>query len=261
MTRKLFLYTLIPLALNCFGWGQKGHDVTAYIAEQHLSPTAMAAVDSLLDGKSIVYWSNWLDNASHRKDYAYTNTWHYKNIDEKQHYYDVKPFKTGDVVTAIKEQSAILSDTSKSKDERALALKILVHLYGDIHQPMHLGRASDRGGNYHKVRYFKQYTNLHSVWDSKLPEYGHKWSYTEWQQQIDRADAAETAAILSVSDPQDIGAETHAITVAVYENTPEDTNIEYDYIADWTPTVEKQFLRGGLRLANLLNSIFDPDGE
>ena len=52
-------------------WGQKGHDVTAYIAEQHFTPATAEAVADILDGMSPVYWANWLDNASHTPEYAY----------------------------------------------------------------------------------------------------------------------------------------------------------------------------------------------
>ena len=45
----------------------------------------------------------------------------------------------------------------------------------------------------------------------------------------------------------------------MYDTTPQGTNISYDYIAEWTPTIEQQFLKGGLRLADVLNSIFDPE--
>ena len=84
MMKKILLNAAVLLSicnLNAFGWGQKGHDATAYIAEQHLTDATKAALDSILEGKSIVYWANWLDNASHTPEYAYTKTWHYKNVD------------------------------------------------------------------------------------------------------------------------------------------------------------------------------------
>ena len=241
-------------ALMAFAWGQKGHDTVAYIAECHLTPEAKAAAEDLLDGKSIVYYANWLDNASHTPEYAYSKTWHYKNIDADQTFRSAPVYHKGDIVTALDEQIALLGDTTKNKEERALALKMVVHLIGDIHQPMHLGHASDRGGNSWYVTYFKGKSNIHSVWDSKLPESAHKWSYTEWQRQIDRADEAQTREILSLDKPREWAEQTYEICREVYERTPVNTNIEYNYIADWTPVVEQQFLRGGLRLAKVLNS-------
>ena len=243
--------------LPSFGWSQKGHDTVAFIAENHLTPATKAAVDSLLDGKSIVYWSNWLDNASHTPEYAYSKTWHYKNIDADQTFRSAPLLPSGDIVRAINEQVAVLADTSVIDSRRALALKIVTHLLGDIHQPMHLGHASDRGGNSWTVKYFKQPTNLHSLWDSRLVESGHKWSYTEWQQQIDRATPAEQLVIIS-GNIDDWARQSVETAAEVYRDFPAGKNISYNDIARWAPVVEDQYLKGGLRLAHVLNLIFDP---
>ncbi|MDE7396439.1 MAG: S1/P1 nuclease [Muribaculum sp.] len=243
-------------ALTMFGWGQKGHDTTAAIAERHLTPEAKAAVDSILDGRSIIYWSNWLDNASHTPEYAYTKTWHYRNIDADQTWDSAPLNPAGDVVSAINEQLAALATPDRPIEETRLSLIILVHLMGDLHQPMHIGHASDLGGNRWNVKYFGRNTPLHSVWDTNLVESGHKWSYSEYADQIDRVNAEEQAAIIA-GTPDDWGRQTYEICTHVYNTTPVDANLSYDYVAAWTPTVENQFLRGGLRLAALLNSIYN----
>lgn len=247
---------LLPAWTDALAWGQKGHDTTAAIAERHLTPAAKAALDSLLDGKSIVYWSNWLDNASHTPEYAYTKTWHYKNIDAGVDYDKAPLLGTGDVVRAIPEQIAIAADPAASREQKQLAVKIIVHLLGDIHQPLHMGHASDLGGNRWQVKYFGRDAKLHSVWDSNLPESAHKWSYTEWVDQIDRATPQQQAEMVK-GTPHDWGKETFKVCTDVYDQTPQDTQISYDYIAKWAPVVEQQFLKGGLRLADVLNSIFD----
>ena len=243
--------------LSAFGWGQKGHDTVAYIAQQHLTPTTQEAIDSLLDGYSIVYWANWLDNASHTADYEYTKTWHYKNIDADKTYENAPKIKEGNIVDAIYDQVNILKDSTLSKEDRSLALKMVVHFLGDIHQPLHMGHASDKGGNYHNVKFFKNGTNLHTIWDTNLPEASHNWSHTEWQVEIDRLSPQKQLEIVKGGNPDIWGKETYEICAEIYESTPLSTNIEYDYISKWTPTVELQFERGGLRLADILNSIFD----
>lgn len=248
-------------ALNCYPWGQKGHDTVVFIAENHLTPTTKLAVDSLLDGKSMVYYANWLDQASHTPEYAYSKTWHYKNIDADQTFESAPILDSGDIVTAIIEQTKVLSEDGREKNEKQLALKMIIHFLGDIHQPMHLGHASDLGGNKHYVKYFGKDSNLHSVWDSSLPESAHKWSYTEWQQQIDRATDEVMSEIILEGHPAKWAEETYEIGKKVYDVTPEGYKISYDYIAEWTPIIEQQFLRGGLRLADLLNSIFDENYE
>lgn len=242
-----------------FGWGQKGHDTVAFIAENHLTPVTRQKISELLDGKSIVYWANWMDNASHTPEYAYTKTWHYKNIDPEFSYDTAPNIPEGNVVQAIYEQTELLNKPDTSKEQKALALKMIVHFMGDLHQPMHMGRASDLGGNRHSVKLFDRYSNLHSAWDSWLPEQAHKWSYTEWAQQIDRNDTTVNEEIFTITNPDEWGRQTYEIATKIYDTTPEDSALSYDYIAEWTPVVEQQFLRGGLRLADILNSIFDTE--
>ena len=120
---------------------------------------------------------------------------------------------------------------------------------------MHLGRATDLGGNLRPVRFFDKETNLHSVWDTSLVESAHKWSYTEWQRQIDRLTKQEAEAV-AAGTPADWVAETLEICRKVYDETPEGSRISYDYIAAAAPVIERQLLRAGHRLARLLNEIY-----
>lgn len=254
----------IILGLACLGvsssawaWGQKGHDVTAYIAEQHLTPATLQAVTDLLDGMSMVYWSNWLDNASHTPEYAYTKTWHYKNVDADRTYWTQPEQAGGDVVQALRLNIGVLTDSTKTKENKELAMRMLVHLMGDLHQPMHMGRSTDRGGNAVKVKYFGHDNNLHSIWDSSLLESAHKWGYTEWQHQIDRL-PEETEVVTVGGNLDDWGQKTVAIAKNIYESLPANANFSYNEVADWAPVIEAQLLIGGLRLAHVLNSIYDP---
>ena len=254
--KKLFFLGLCLLAARSgFAWGQKGHDVTAYIAECHLTPAAAKKIDKVLGGYSPVYFANWLDNASHTPEYAYTKTWHYLNVDEGRTLDDMPANPQGDILKAVTEIVAKLRAGGLSPEEEAFNLKMLIHLLGDMHCPMHTGRLSDIGGNQRPVLMFGRRTNLHSAWDSAILEAGHKWSYTEWQEQIDRLTDDE-AALVQAGEPQDWLKETHAICVGIYEDSPEGTKISYDYVDKYTPVIEQQFVRGGYRLARLLNEIY-----
>ncbi len=254
---KFFLPLLVSIifAQNSWGWGQMGHDIVANIAENHLTRKSQKAVNELLDGKSMVYWSNWLDNASHTPEYAYTKTWHYKNVDQDFTYDTMEQEPNGDVVSAIKNQVEILQNKKSLKEDKQLALKILVHLVGDLHQPMHMGHLSDLGGNKWTVTHFNRTTNLHSLWDTPMIESGHSWSHTEWTEELDRVNHSEIKKICYGSIDE-WAKETLAITTDIYQSTPENARLSYDYHAKWTPLVEQQLLRGGLRLAYLLNNIF-----
>ena len=246
------------MALHSWGWGQKGHDVTANIAERHLTPATAAAVDSIFQGKSLVYWANWLDNASHTPAYAYSKTWHYLNVDADQTYETMPKNLQGDVVDAIRYNIGVLGDTTNNDPAaKALALKMLVHCVGDMHQPLHMGRKTDLGGNRVKVKYFGRDTNLHSIWDGSLVESAHKWSYSEWADQVDRLPAGQQVLLLS-GNIDDWAKATHDIATEAYKEIPEGYNVSYNDVARWAPVIEDQLLRGGLRLAHILNSIFDP---
>ena len=132
---------------------------------------------------------------------------------------------------------------------------MLIHLVGDMHCPMHTGHLSDLGGNLRPVTMFTTPTNLHSIFDTSVPEAAHRWSYTEWQQQIDRLSREEIAEV-QAGEPRDWVLETFGLCEEIYDYTPEGSKISYDYIAKYTPVIELQFLRGGLRLARLLNEIY-----
>ncbi len=255
MKKILLCWFALAAVFNAHAWGQKGHDVTAWIAEQHLTPEAAAAVDRILGGHSLVYYANWMDNASNTPEYAYSKTWHYLNIDEGETLETQPRHPQGDVLTAL---DGIIKRIRKGKlkpAEELDQLRMLIHLVGDLHCPMHAGRSTDRGGNRVPVLYFGRENNLHSIWDTALVESAHKWSYSEWQQQIDRLSQAD-AEMLCQGSPADWFRETAAITASIYKVTPAGAKISYDYLNTMTPVIEQQFLRGGLRLASLLNALY-----
>lgn len=245
---------LVPTLASA--WGQKGHDVVAYIAERHLSKRTLKRITEVLDGNSLVYVANWMDNASHTDEYAYTKTWHYVNVDPDEGSYNNSTKATsGDVVTAINGiVDRIKSGTLTAKQERA-ELMMLIHLVGDMHCPMHAGMKSDRGGNGTKVKYFGKQRNLHSVWDSEIVESVHRWSYSEWQQQVDRASRKEQKAIAQ-GRPNDWIEETVLLAHDIYATSSTGENLSYDYVAHYAPVVEQQLLKGGIRLAKILEELY-----
>lgn len=256
MKRLLVVCLSLLLAHEALAWGQKGHDVTAYVAENHLTMRAAKRIAAVLEGYSPVYVSNWLDNASHTPEYAYTKTWHYLNVDEGETLESMPKNPDGDVLKAVTEIVARLKSGGLTPTEEALNLRMLIHLVGDMHCPMHAGHLSDLGGNRVSVIYFGDATNLHSVWDTALVESAHRWSYAEWQREIDRLSKEEAAEVAS-GEPADWMRETLELCSEVYASTPEGTKISYDYVAKYAPVIEQQFVRGGLRLARLLNEIYD----
>ena len=257
MKRYIIIVVALLSYLPSFGWGQKGHDVVAYIAECNLTPKVYQKVVKALGGHSLVYYANWLDNASYSDQYRYTKSWHYANVDEGYTYDTMTKNEKGDVVTAINELTAELKSGKLTPEQESIRLRMLIHLVGDIHCPMHAGRLSDRGGNEVIVKFFNKDTKLHSLWDTALVEAAHKWSYTEWEQQLNRYCTAERKAELSRGTATDWLNESHAIATEIYKATPEKSKVSYDYIAYYAPVIEKQLLSGGLRLAKILNELYD----
>ncbi len=255
MKKILLLIAGVALSLNAFAWGQKGHDIVAYIAECHLTPAAAEQVGTVLGGRSLVYYSNWMDNASHTPEYAHTKTWHYMNIDQGETLETQPRHPQGDVLTAVNSIIKEIKRGKWSEKEHFDGLRMLIHLVGDMHCPMHAGRSTDRGGNGVPVLFFNRETNLHSIWDSSLVESAHNWSYSEWQWNIDRV-SDEFAAQVQQGSPEEWFAQTVRIAQKVYEVTPEGAKISYDYINAMTPVIEQQLLLGGLRLAALLNELY-----
>lgn len=255
MKKLLVLLACLFVARGAFAWGQKGHDVTAYIAECHLTPEAAAKIDKILGGHSLVYYANWLDIASHTPEYEYTLTWHYLNIDEDKTLETMPKNSKGDILTAVTAIVATLKQGGLAPEEEAFQLKMLIHFLGDMHCPMHTGYLTDLGGNLRPVRFFERNTNLHSAWDTALPEAVHNWSYTEWQEQTDRLTDDEIM-LIQAGEPQDWLLEGHVLCQDIYKNTPEGTKISYDYVYRAASVIEQQFLRGGYRLARLLNEIY-----
>ena len=255
--KRLLIIAVATLSyLPSFGWGQKGHDVVAYIAECNLTPEAYQEVVKALGGHSLVYYANWLDNASYSDQYRYTKSWHYANVDEGYTYDTMPKNEKGDIVTAINGIVAELKSGKLSPEQENVRLRMLIHLVGDIHCPMHAGHLSDRGGNEVIVKFFNKDTKLHSLWDTPLVEAAHKWSYTEWEQQLNRHCTAERKAEIAKGEPRDWLNESHALASEIYKASPEKQRLSYDYVAYYAPVVEQRLLAGGLRLARILNELY-----
>lgn len=256
---------LILSNISAFGWGQKGHDVVAAIAEKHLTKKAKKALNELLDGKSIVYYSSWMDNVQNSPDwdkgYNKTKTWHYGNVDKGLTYQTMQKNPAGDVVTGLVFLTRELTENYDNLTDSLKAdyVKMIVHMVGDMHCPMHAGRLSDRGGNGTKVKWFGQNTNLHSVWDSKMIESARKWSCSEWVDQLDRTDKKFRSSVMSGTF-EEWFVNTVSLASGIYEYVEnlgaETPNLSYQYVYDYSPILEQQLLLGGYRLAYVLNTIF-----
>jgi mannose/cellobiose epimerase-like protein (N-acyl-D-glucosamine 2-epimerase family) len=158
-------------------WGVRAHRVVADLAARQLRPAARAEVARLLAGEAdptLAGVSNWADDLrEHDAERGpATSRWHFVNFPEGDcTYVPARDCPDGRcVIAAINRQFLVLSDTARPDGERAEALKFLVHLVADVHQPLHAAHADDRGGNRYQLSYAGEGTNLHSAWDALLPK-------------------------------------------------------------------------------------------
>ena len=169
--------------------------------------------------------------------------------------------ENGDVITGLEMLTDALTNhyDELTDSMRVDYLKMIVHMVGDLHCPMHAGRLSDRGGNGTKVKWFGQQTNLHSVFDSKMIDSARKWSYSEWVEHLDRTDRKFRKSVMRGTyeewfmDTVDNAAEIYDYVERTGKENP---NLSYQFVYDFSPMLEQQLLLGGYRLAYVLNTIF-----
>lgn len=170
----LVLTILVALPTPALAWGRNGHRASARLAESRLTPEARAVVRALLDeGESLADASTWADE--HAREIPGSGSWHYVNVPIDAPRYDDRYCRDNCVVSRLAEFRRILADPKAPKARRRMALRYVVHLVQDLHQPLHVGDRRDRGGNATQVSLFRDdRTNLHQVWDSGLLRNGYR---------------------------------------------------------------------------------------
>ena len=250
----LFVSLFVYANDNELFWGQTGHRVVGEIAYQNLTNKAKRNLEKLLGSEGLALISTYADEIKSDKKYNDFRPWHYVNFKDGDTYETSEKNPKGDLITGIKKCQEVISDPKASKEDKIFYLKMLVHLVGDLHQPLHIGRASDRGGNSIKVEWFWKGTNLHSIWDTKMIEsYG--MTYTELTSNLNKFSKAQVKSIQKGS-VLDCVNETRVITMKVYDSAKSDDKLSYRYMYDHFSTVKSQLQKGGLRLAKVLNELF-----
>jgi hypothetical protein len=228
--------------------------VVSKLAQQYLTTKAQKEIDILLDGASLVSISTYGDEIKSNPKYKALRPWHYINLPLDESYANAKKNPKGDVVMAIKKCIAKVKDQNEPKNERAFYLKLLVHFIGDLHQPMHVGRKEDRGGNSIRLQWFGKTSNLHRLWDSHLIE-SHGMNATQLLGDLEELSPKLIKEIQNQSLKQWVN-ESQALAKIIYENTPSNSKLGEEYQSRYLPLLKIQLQRGGLRLAAQLNEIF-----
>lgn len=254
---KKILLSLISLCIlpsYVFGWGQIGHRVIGEIAQNHLSKKAQKQVEKILGDESLAMVSTWMDEIRSDDAYDHTHTWHYVTIPYNTSYESSEKEEKGDVLEAIDRLKEVLKSETSSLTEKKEALKFLVHLVGDLHQPLHVGNGTDRGGNDVKIKWFYDNSNLHRIWDSEIID-AKQLSYTELARALDHTSKDEVAK-WQQGTPLEWAMDAQSHHQQVYDFDKEKDYLSYEYMYQNWGLMQEQLVKGGIRLAGLLNDIF-----
>ncbi len=259
--RNTFLIVLVLLACinSSFAWGTNGHRIIGEVADSYLSKKAKKNLALILGTESVAMSSNWADFIKSDTTLRYLDPWHYINIKSGMDYPAFEAYLKKDTAVDAYTKLNFLITELKNKtitaERKLFCLRMLIHIVGDIHQPMHVSRAEDLGGNRIRVQWFNDPTNLHAVWDDRLVEQ-QKLSYTEFAKHINHTTQGQRTTWQQQPMEQWFF-ESYQLADGIYKGiTQPEQKLGFRYNFDYIETVNQQLLKGGVRLAGLLNVLF-----
>lgn len=257
--RLLVLNLFLLTTSQAYAWGTTGHRVVAEIAENHLSGKAKKQIKKIIGNRPLAYWANWPDFIKSNPDWKMADSWHYVNFPSglSQLSFDENLENSSD--QNLYKRSLILIEELKNHKNLSIQKKqenlyFLIHLIGDAHQPLHIGREEDLGGNKIQVEWFRDGTNLHSLWDSKLVDF-QNYSYTEYAEVLDFHDKKFNQNLIQ-GNLNNWLFDSYQKAEKIYSETKSGDKLSFKYNYDNVSILEEQLLKGGLRLAKVLNEIF-----
>lgn len=250
---------LLLMAPAALGWGETGHRAAGAIAQARLSDEAAAEVRRLLEGQTLADASTWADQVRRDPAYRWSAPLHYINGPrDGEDLNRERDCPDGNcVVGAVDTYTALLADTSKPDQERAEALRWLIHFVQDLHQPLHGGFADDRGGNSIRVTFMGEPTNLHRLWDSGLIEADcpDGWEVVATKIALRIDDRLEAEAAVS-TDPLIWADESYDYTrLHLYPDAADADTLGKAYLEAHIDTVYDRLAHASIRLADLLNRV------
>lgn len=252
-----FLALSLVLPKETKAWGKTGHRIVGEIADRHLSKKAKKAIKQILGSESVAMVSDWPDFIKSDRKYDSTQVWHYINFEDglncEQIHHKCENDSTN-LAFGIRKMIGILKDKNSSASLKRDAMRFLIHLIGDANQPMHIGRPTDKGGNDVKMTWFKRTTNLHRIWDDDFIEF-QDLSYTEYATALNHPTQEQIEACRS-TDPAVWFCETYGLSRKLYADAEKESEVGYKYNYVFLAAMNEQLLKGGLRLANVLNEIY-----
>lgn len=256
--------TILGPTAPAWAWGRIGHRVISRLAENQLSPQAKAAISGLLaPGESLATASLWADE--HRRELPKSAPWHYVDVplDEPRYHSvfagDVP--ERGYVVDKIHDFKVVVKDSSRSLEDRRVALRFLIHFVEDLHMPMHVGDNNDKGGNRTQVRFFDRGTNMHSLWDSGMIEF---ICDTEdfWLKDLAALDSPSARAAAATGTIEDWATESLLAARQAYlipdsgKRLKSGQKLADAYLDANLPLLRRRLYQASVRLATVLNQTF-----
>lgn len=263
MKKVLSILMLIALGYipSASAYGPTGHRVVAEIATFRLSNKAKLGIQKIIGNESLAMIANWPDfiKSDTTGTYNHTSSWHY--LDFPGHCtrgeFDriMAEAKGENLYSQTMAMIAQLKNPKTPSAQKRFALSFLVHLIGDMHMPLHVGRDEDMGGNKIQVSWFERPTNLHRVWDEHLIDF-QQYSYSEYAHNLNRVTTAAKASQIRQGTVADWMWESHLLSDKIYDRTHSGDKLSYRYNFLFVEDLNDQLLKGGVRLARVLNDIF-----
>lgn len=258
--RKIAIISIcFYIPFTCSAWGVLGHRIVGQIADSYLTKHTKKEIAKILGNESVAMSSTWGDFIKSDPAYNYLSSWHYVDMDGGLSEQQVLQYLAADTATDAYTKINFLTEQLKNKsleqDKKILYLRMLIHIVGDVHQPLHVGHVDDKGGNTIKVLWFNDRVNLHQVWDEKLINF-QQLSYTEYAKAINFTTKDQLKALQNQPVSSWI-AHTYAVAQNVYAGiTMPEQKLDYKYNFNNLALLNEQLLEGGVHLAGLLNEIF-----
>jgi hypothetical protein len=257
MKKYFSIALLCMISIALISWGVVGHKTVATIAENHLTPKSKNMVKALLGNESLADVASWADQVLKEPEYKNTAPEHYLNVQLGLSYADfhkeVLAQTRDNVYKGLLKNEEVLKSQTSTKEQRTVALKFIVHFVGDLHQPMHVSRAEDKGGNTIQLQFNGQGTNLHSLWDSKLIGKESK-SFEQMAIDYDKATPQQIKQWQS-DDMMKWLFESYQISSKLYTEIEQNNKLDDAYYKSHIGIVNERIEMAGIRLAGLLNKI------
>jgi hypothetical protein len=255
----LLLMLFFYLPFSSWAWGMLGHRIVGQIADSYLSKKARKEIKNILGNETIAMSANWADFIKSDTAYKYLDPWHYIDFEKGLAYDSMNTRLQKDTgVNAYSRIQFLVAELKRKDlpaDKQKMYLRLLIHFAGDVHQPLHVSPVGTAGGNTVRVTWFNQSTNLHRVWDSQLIEY-QQLSYTEYAAAINHTTAAQRKAWQGQPISQWLF-ESYRLSQGLISDISEaNAKLGYEYNFKHIETLNEQLLKGGVRLAGLLNEIY-----